>query len=117
MLSNEVPMKRAILPALFLGLLLSVPAVPQDGGDGELKLEIQGLQEQLDKQGKALKELQTYVSNQKGQAAALVKALKKAEKKGFTYPAPHNDARKALLSGLQKFAAVAAGGNPQSEKE
>ncbi len=116
MLSNEVPMKRAILPALFLGLLLSVPAVPQDGGDG-LNLEIQGLQEQLDKQGKALEELQTYVSNQKGQAAALVKALKKAEKKGFTYPAPHNDARKALLSGLQKFAAVAAGGNPQSEKE
>jgi len=117
MLSNEVTMKRAIIPALFLALFLAVPAVPQDGGADELKLEIQVLSEQVEKQGKALKELQTYVSNQRGQAAALVKALKKAEKEGFLMPIPANDAKKALLSGLQKYAAVAAGGNPQTEKE
>jgi uncharacterized coiled-coil protein SlyX len=106
-------MKRAIFPALCLALLLSVPAVPQDGGsDEELKLRITALEDQVEKQQATLAEMQTYLGKMKGEAATLAKKLKSSEKKGFLYPAPANDARRALLFGLQDWAAVASGGKP-----
>ena len=106
-------MKRAIFPALCLALLLSVPAIPQDGGsDEELELRVTALEAQVEKQQTSLKEMQSYLGNLRGEAATLAKKLKASEKKGFLYPAPANDARRALLFGLQDWAAVASGGKP-----
>ena len=107
-------MKRAIFPALCLALLLSVPAVPQDeGSEEELRLRVAALEDQVDKQQATLAEMQTYLSQTKGEAATLAKKLKTSEKKGYLYPAPNNDSRRALLYGLQDWASVAAGGKPE----
>jgi hypothetical protein len=106
-------MKRAIFPALCLALLLSVPAIPQDrGSEEELELRVTALEEQVEKQQAALKEMQTYLGTMRGEAATLAKKLKASERKGYLYPAPNNDSRRALLYGLQDWAAVAAGGKP-----
>jgi len=109
-------MKRAILPALGLALLLALPAIPQDGGN-DLQDEVDTLKEQVELQEKQIKELKEYVANQQKQAAALSKALGRAEKEGFLLPAPNNDAKKALLSGLKQFASVAAGGAPKADDD
>ena len=106
-------MKRAIVPSLFLALLLSVPASPQDpGSEEELQLRVTALEEQVEKQQTTLKEMQTYLGNMRGEAATLAKKLRVSEKKGYLYPAPNNDSRRALLYGLQDWASVAAGGKP-----
>jgi len=106
-------MNRAIFPALCLALLLSVPAIPQDGKTGEeLDLRVTALEEQVEKQQTALKEMQTYLGQVRGEAATLARKLKASEKKGYLYPAPNNDSRRALLYGLQDWAAVASGGKP-----
>lgn len=106
-------MKRAIFPALCLALLLSVPAVPQDdNSEEELKLRITALEDQVEKQQATLAEMQSYLDKMKGEAATLSKKLKASEKKGYLYPAPNNDSRRALLYGLQDWAAVASGGKP-----
>jgi uncharacterized coiled-coil protein SlyX len=104
-------MKRAIFPALCLALLLSVPAIPQDeGSEEELNLRITALEDQVAKQQTTLAEMQTYLGSLKGEAANLAKKLKFSEKKGYLYPAPANDARRAMLYGLQDYASVASGG-------
>jgi septal ring factor EnvC (AmiA/AmiB activator) len=106
-------MKRALIPALCLALLLCVPAIPQDKDSGkEMELRVKALEEQVEKQQAALAEMQTYLGNMRGEAATLAKKLKASEKKGYLYPAPNNDSRRALLYGLQDWAAVAAGGKP-----
>lgn len=105
-------MKRAILPALGLALLLSLPAVSQDE-ENPMEKEIEALKVKVEEQDAAIKKLQTYVDNQKKQGARLNKSLAAAESEGFLLPAPNNDAKKSLLSGLQEFAGVAAGGAPK----
>ncbi len=107
-------MKRAILPALGLALLLSIPAVSQEEGV-TLDQEVATLKKKVELQDAALKALQTYVDQQKEQAKRLGKSLAAAEEGGFLEPAPNNDAKKALLSGLQDFAGVAAGEAPKAE--
>ncbi|MHC4547259.1 MAG: hypothetical protein ACYTEZ_00660 [Planctomycetota bacterium] len=107
-------MKRAIFPALCLALLLSGPAVPQDTVEDELELRLRTLEEQAVKQQALLQEVQTYLGQTRGEAATLVDMLRAAEKKGFLYPAPNVDSRRALLYGMQRYAAVAAGRKPRS---
>jgi septal ring factor EnvC (AmiA/AmiB activator) len=107
-------MKRAILPALGLALVLSLPAVSQEEGD--LRKEVDALKQKVEEQDAALKDLKTYVDRQKTQAARLAKSLAASEEQGFLLPAPNNDSRKALLAGLQEFAGVAAGGEPKPEE-
>jgi len=109
-------MKRAILPALSLALLLSLPAVSQDEGK-TMEKEIEALKTKVEEQDAALKQLQTYVDNQKKQAARLAKSLAAAEEEGFLLPAPNNDAKKSLLSGLKAFAGVAAGSEPKAKSD
>ena len=107
-------MKRAILPVLGLALFLSIPAVSQEEA-APLDKQVEELTKKVAEQEKALKALQTYVDQQKTQAARLGKSLAAAEEGGFLEPAPNNDAKKALLSGLQDFAGVAAGSAPKPE--
>ena len=109
-------MKRAILPALGLALLLSIPAVSQEGEGVTLDQEVAALKKKVEEQDAALKALQTYVDHQKAQAAKLGKSLAAAEEEGFLQPGTNMDARKSLLSGLQEYAGVAAGGEPKAEK-
>jgi hypothetical protein len=107
-------MKRLILPALGLALLLSIPAASQEE-PMPLDKQVEALAKKVEEQDAALKELRAYVDRQKTQAARLGKSLAAAEEGGFLEPAPNNDAKKALLSGLQEFAGVAAGGEPTAE--
>jgi septal ring factor EnvC (AmiA/AmiB activator) len=108
------PMKRAVLPILCLLVLLSIPAVSQEEAM-TLDKEVEALKKKVEEQDAALKALQTYVDRQKAQASKLIKDLAAAEAGGFLEPAPNNDAKKALLSGLQEFAGVAAGEEPKAE--
>lgn len=109
-------MKRAILPALGLALLLSIPAISQEGEGVTLDQEVAALKKKVEEQDAALKALQTYVDHQKEQAAKLGKSLEAAEKEGFLEAGANMDSRKSLLSGLQEYAGVAAGGEPKAEK-
>jgi hypothetical protein len=109
-------MKRAILPALGLFLLLSIPAVSQDGGE-DLRKEVDLLTKRVEEQDAALKQLQEYVDRHKAQAARLAKRLAAAEEGGFLTAGTNLDSKKDLLGGLQEFAAVAAGGKPAPEGE
>jgi septal ring factor EnvC (AmiA/AmiB activator) len=112
-------MKRAILPALVLALCVSIPVFSQDDQENEteaLQAELATLKEKVDQQSTRIEQLEGYVAKTKSQAIALHEKLKFAEKKGFTYPAPHTDARKALLFGLQDYAAVAGGGSAAKRK-
>lgn len=108
-------MKRAILPVLGLALFLSIPAVSQEEEAKTVDKQVEELTKKVEEQDKAIKALQVYVEQQKTQAARLMKSLAAAEEGGFLEPAPHTDARKALLSGLSDFAGVAAGGEPKRE--
>lgn len=108
-------MKRVILPVLGLALLLSLPAVSQEAGGPTLDEKVEALTKKVEEQDAALKELQAYVENQKAQAKRLDKSLAKAEEEGFLLPAPNNDAKASLLKGLQEFAGVAAGGEPEKD--
>lgn len=106
-------MKRAFLFTLALALVLSLPALSQDGEDAEnaqLQKDVEELTEVVKRQGQEIKDLKAYVSTMKGEAVTLAAQLKKAEKEGFFYPAPHVPAKKALLGGLQRYASVAATG-------
>lgn len=105
-------MKRAIVPALFLALLLSIPAVSQDDGR-TLREEVDALTKKVEEQDAALKRLQEYVDRQMKQAGRLAKSMDAAEEKGFLLPAPNNDAKRALLKGIRDFAAVVGGGEPK----
>ncbi len=106
-------MKRAIWILPVLALVLAVPALSQDGGDADnadLAGEVAKLKKLVAEQQKVLKETQSYLLTMKGEASLLAKALKKADKGGFTMPAPNNDAKSALLKGLQRYATVGATG-------
>lgn len=105
-------MNRAILPALGLALLLSIPAVSQEE-EMTLDKQVETLTKKVEEQEVALKALQAYVDRQKEQAKRLGKSLATAEEEGFTLPAPNNDAKETLLSGLQEFAGVVAGAEPK----
>ena len=84
-------MKRAILPALAIALLLAVPAIPQ-GGKSDTEKRIEKLEQAAADQASQIKDLQGYVTALKKEAATLDKHLAKADKSGFTYPAPNTDA-------------------------
>ena len=111
-------MKRAILPALVLALCVAIPALSQDEENetAALMKDVAELKEKLDQQAGRIEQLEAYTAKTKSQANALHAKLKFAEKNGYMYPAPHNDARKALLFGLQDYAAVAGGGSAQKRK-
>jgi len=109
-------MKRAIVPALFLALLLSLPAVSQDDGD-TLQKDVDALKQKVEEQDAALKKLQDYVDAQKKQALSLAKSMDTAEREGFLLPAPNNDAKRAVLDGIRQFAKVAAGSAAKSDDE
>lgn len=111
-------MKRAILPALFFALLLAVPAIPQGGArEADLANQVEQLKEAVARQEAQIAELQKYVEAQKSAAAVLVRQVESADKKGYLYPAPNTDARKALLYGLKDFAEVAAAGTAAPEQD
>ncbi|HEX5139146.1 MAG TPA: hypothetical protein VFY93_19415 [Planctomycetota bacterium] len=110
-------MKRVILPVLGLALLLSLPALSQDEGGPTLDEKVEALTKKVEEQDAALKQLQTYVDNQKAQAKRLGKSLASAEDQGFLLPAPNNEAKESLLKGLQEYAGVAAGGAPAPKKD
>jgi septal ring factor EnvC (AmiA/AmiB activator) len=109
-------MKRAILPAICLALLLSLPAVSQEEGP-TLEQKVADLTKKVEEQGAALKELQAYVDHQKTQAKRLNKSLSNAEEQGFLLPAPNNEAKKSLLDGLHAFADVAGGAEPKKDSD
>jgi hypothetical protein len=104
-------MKRVILPVLGLALLLSLPALSQDGGP-TLDEKVEALTKKVEEQDAALKQLQAYVDNQKAQAKRLSKSLANAEQQGFLLAGTNNDAKVSLLKGLEDYAGVAAGGAP-----
>ena len=105
-------MKRAIIPALLIGVLLCVPAL--SGGDEdetfELALQVKELKEQVEKSEARIKSLEAFLRVQQQAAAKLSKAVRFAEQNGFAWPAPHQDAREALLKGLKEYSKSAAGG-------
>lgn len=108
-------MKRAIFPALLVALVLVVPALSQ--GDGEdLAKKVQDLEEKVAQQEARLVDLSKHVEATKKEAAKLVQTLAKAEKDGFTYPAPNITAREELLKGLQGYAKVASGKRDQADQ-
>lgn len=101
-------MKRAILMALGLALLLSIPTLTLADEKTDLQQQVDELSKTVEEQQTAIKEMQGYLDRQKKEAAALVKAVDRAVKEGFYYPAPHVDAKKALVEGLKSYARVAA---------
>ena len=104
-------MKRAILPALAIALILTVPALPQGGpGERDMAKQVADLTEIVSQQQAQLQAIETYLQAAKKQAASLRQALDKAEKGGFILPAPNVEAKKTLLKGLQDYAKVAAAG-------
>ncbi len=110
-------MKRAIYPALLAALVLVVPALSQGKGEGDdLAQRVSALEEKVDGQEKRITELSKHVEAVKKEAARLTKSLRKAEKDGFTYPAPNTAAKEELLKGLQRFAKVASGGKLEDER-
>lgn len=109
-------MKRALVMIPILALLLAVPAIPQESvTQADLGLQVSKLKEQVAQQATALKEMQSWMLAQQGQAKALAKKIKEAEKKGFLLPAPHNDAKQALLDGLKGLADSLAGTKPDEQ--
>jgi len=110
-------MKRVILPVLGLALLLSLPALSQDDGGPTLDEKVEALTKKVEEQDAALKQLQTYVDNQKAQAKRLAKSLSTSEQQGFLLAGTNNDAKVSLLKGLEEYADVAAGGNPAPKKD
>ncbi|MHC4932846.1 MAG: hypothetical protein ACYTGV_11720 [Planctomycetota bacterium] len=105
-------MKRAIIPALLIGVLLCVPAL--SGGDEdeavELAMQVKELKEQVAQSEARIKSLEAFLRVQQKAAAKLSKAVKFAEENGFAWPAPNIDAREALLKGLKEYSKTAAGG-------
>jgi len=108
-------MKRAFLWTLLLGLLLAVPAVPQDGDSRDRVIE--ALEKKLEEQDLRLKTLEAYVEAQKTAGERLAAKVRQADKKGFLYPAPHTEAKKALLTGLGRYANAVATGTAPAEEE
>lgn len=107
-------MKRALPFALALALLLAVPAVPQ--ADDPLPKRVGKLEEIVVQQQAILKTVQEHMQVQAARAAALAHQLDVAEKKGFVYPAPNTDARKALLKGLRALAGAKKPAPTEAEK-
>ena len=101
-------MKRALFWTLGLGLLLAVPAIPQDGGDEAN--DWMAMRKVIEAQDARIAQLEGYVALHKSEAAELARRLRDADRQGFLYPAPNTDARKALLTGLTRFADTAASG-------
>jgi hypothetical protein len=103
-------MKRAIFPALLIAVFLAVPAIPQaERGEDELAQKVEELTELVSLQDARIKALEGSLKAQRSAAAAMGKAIKFAEKKGFAYPAPNIDAREALLKGLIDYAKAVSG--------
>jgi peptidoglycan hydrolase CwlO-like protein len=95
--------------ALGLALLLSIPTLTMAQDESDLQQQVDELSKTVEQQQAAIKEMQGYLDKNQTEAAALLKALEKAEKEGFYYPAPHVDAKKALVAGMKSYARVAAG--------
>lgn len=98
-------MKRTILfTAALAVLVLAFPATSQ--GDGldkqltDLAVKVVELEKTVKAQQTELKKLQEWVKTQDDRNALLGKKVQEAIKKGYYYPAPANDAKKALLEGL-----------------
>lgn len=108
-------MKRAIYPALLVALVLVVPALSQSEGE-DLAKRVSVLEEKVAEQEGQITELSKHVEAVKKEAARLAKSLGKAEKDGFTYPAPNTAAKEELLKGLQRFAKVASGAKIKDER-
>ncbi len=103
-------MTRNIALALLVALLLASVAVPQGttpvSTDGRVKLleaDVALLQETVKKQQELLKDSLARLDTLKAEGLQLVKAVEKAERDGFAYPAPNINARQGLLDGLKRF--------------
>jgi len=103
-------MTRKIALALLVALFLASAAVPQGtrrvSTDERVKLleaDVALLQETVKKQQKLLKDSVAQLDTLKVEGLQLVKAVEKAERDGFAYPAPNVDARQGLLDGLKRF--------------
>ena len=93
-------MKHALPVDVVLALCVSVPALSQDEKPA-LETRIEVLEEIVAKQQEML---DAHVKTRDERGAELVRWLDVAEKKGFLYPAPNTDAKKALLAGLRAVA-------------
>jgi hypothetical protein len=105
-------MKRAILPTLCLALLLALPARTQGEPKPDLPSRVEQLEQVVERQARQIDALEQYVTLLKNESARLGDAPRVAEKGGFLLPTPANDAKKALLHGIGRFAASAATGKP-----
>jgi len=105
------PLKRALVPALLLALLIAVPALPQGGADALVK-EVAALKVKVAQQEEALKLLSEFHAKQTAEAAALLRAIGLAEKEGVLMPTPNVEAKRTLLLAFARYALVASGGVP-----
>ena len=94
-------MKRALPITLVIALLFAVPALSQ-GDEKDLATRVQQLEKQVEAQQKLQKD---QAKDREDRHAELIKALADAEKKGYMFPAPNVDAKKALFAGLRALAA------------
>lgn len=95
-------MRQLLVPALLLTLAVSTFAIPEEKAD--LATQVKDLSARVDKQEARILELAKALELSRQASQALSKRLEEAEKLGFLLPAPNNDAKKALLSGLQDYA-------------
>ncbi len=102
-------LKRALVPALLLALLIAVPALSQGGADSLAK-EVGALKAKVAQQEEALKRLSDFHAKQTAEAAALLRAIHLAEKEGVLMPTPNVEAKRTLLLAFARFALVASGG-------
>ena len=99
-------MKRTVVFTAFLAVLvLSIPAKSQGGDELERQLtdlagKVVALEKTVKAQQVVIKQLMAWTKTQDGRNADLGAKVLEAIKKGYYFPAPANDAKKALLEGL-----------------
>ena len=102
-------MKRALAIVLLGALVLSLPALSQGAPAPDPEAKVSALEKQVEQQAARLAALEAWRKAVEARAKALEAKLRVAKEKGFTLPAPNNDAKEALLGGLQDFARALSG--------
>ena len=102
-------MKRKLVLAVALALLLAVPAISQgDDESASLRLKVKKLEKQVADLEAFQKTVEKSMKDQAARQAELAKQLVVAEKQGYLYPAPNTDAKKAILKGLRAMSGAPA---------